>query len=123
MKRLGWGIGLVALMMGAAWADAQTAQNLAVLKGLAPVSALSNSPAGNAALASNLTVTGGIRLRRLFPAEPLCRCRPRGRALARQALIVTGLQTALLIATAPIGSTMSAVTANRRALVLQPNLL
>ena len=61
MKRLGWGIGLVALMMGAAWADAQTAQNLAVLKGLAPVSALSNSPAGNAALASNFTVTGGIQ--------------------------------------------------------------
>ena len=35
--------------------------NMAVLKGLAPVSALSNSPDGKAALASNFTVTGGIQ--------------------------------------------------------------
>ena len=61
MKRLGCGIGLFAFMMGAAWADAQTATNMAVLKGLAPVSALANSPDGKAALASNYTVTGGIQ--------------------------------------------------------------
>jgi PAP2 superfamily len=61
MKRLGCGIGLFAFMMGAAWADAQTPTNMAVLKGLAPVSALANSPDGKAALASNYTVTGGIQ--------------------------------------------------------------
>src|SRR5262249_15392913 len=38
-----------------------------------------------------------IGLRRLFPAQPLCRCEPRGRALTRQALITRGLQTASLI--------------------------
>ena len=42
-------------------AAAQSAANLAVLKGLAPVSVLSNSPAGQAALAANFTVTGGIQ--------------------------------------------------------------
>jgi hypothetical protein len=60
MKRLGCGIGLVALMMGSA-ADAQSATNMAALKGLAPVSALSNSTDGKAALGSNFTVTGGIQ--------------------------------------------------------------
>ena len=61
MSRLGWGIGLLALMMGCAWADAQSVTNMAALKGLAPVSALSNSADGKAALASNFTVTGGIQ--------------------------------------------------------------
>jgi hypothetical protein len=42
-------------------AAAQSAANLAVLKGLAPVSVLSNSVAGEAALAANFTVTGGIQ--------------------------------------------------------------
>src|SRR5271163_5302821 len=42
-------------------AAAQSAANLAVLKGLAPVSVLSNSPDGQAALAANFTVTGGIQ--------------------------------------------------------------
>src|ERR1700740_2206079 len=60
-KRLGCGIGVLALMMGGAGADAQTAANMAVLRGLAPVSALSNSASGKAALASNFTVTGGIQ--------------------------------------------------------------
>jgi hypothetical protein len=48
-------------MMGSAWADAQTATNMAALRGLAPVSALSNTTGGKAALASNFTVTGGIQ--------------------------------------------------------------
>jgi hypothetical protein len=61
MKRLGCGIGVLALMMGGAGADAQTAANMAVLRGLAPVSALSNSASGKAALASNFTATGGIQ--------------------------------------------------------------
>ncbi len=61
MKRIGCGIGLVALMLSAATVDAQTATNMAVLRGLAPVSALSGSAAGKAALASNYTVTGGIQ--------------------------------------------------------------
>jgi len=61
MSRIGLGIGLLALMMGGAAADSQTAANMVALRGLAPVSALSSSPAGRAALGSNYTVTGGIQ--------------------------------------------------------------
>ena len=61
VMRLGCRLGLVVLMMGGAWADAQTATNMAALKGLAPVSALANTTDGKAALASNFTVTGGIQ--------------------------------------------------------------
>jgi len=61
MSRLGCGIGLLALMMGSVGADAQSAANINVLRGLSPVSALSSSAAGKAALASNYTVTGGIQ--------------------------------------------------------------
>ncbi len=46
---------------GRAAADAQTVTNMAALKGLAPVSALSNSADGMAALGSDFTVTGGIQ--------------------------------------------------------------
>src|SRR3978361_39524 len=42
-------------------AVAQTATNMPVLKGLAPVTVLSNTYAGRAALAANFTVTGGIQ--------------------------------------------------------------
>lgn len=42
-------------------AGAQTAANVAVLKGLAPLTILNRSNAGKAALASNFTVTGGIQ--------------------------------------------------------------
>jgi PAP2 superfamily protein len=42
-------------------ADAQSLTNMAILKGLAPVSALSNSNAGKAALAANYTITGGVQ--------------------------------------------------------------
>ncbi len=61
MKGLGCGISLLALIIGGAGADAQTAANLAALRGLAPVSALWDRPAGRAALASNYTVTDGIQ--------------------------------------------------------------
>src|SRR4029079_17089279 len=61
MTRLGCGVGLLALMMGAAAADAQSVTNMAALKGLAPVSALSKTVDGVAALGSNFTVTGGIQ--------------------------------------------------------------
>jgi hypothetical protein len=61
MSRLACGIGLFVPMMGSAWADAQTAVNIVALRGLAPVSALSSSAAGKAALGSNYTVTGGIQ--------------------------------------------------------------
>jgi hypothetical protein len=40
---------------------AQSATNMAVLKGLAPVTVLSNTDAGKAALGANYTVTGGIQ--------------------------------------------------------------
>jgi len=42
-------------------AQAQSATDMAVLKGLAPVTALSNTAAGRAALGANYTVTGGIQ--------------------------------------------------------------
>lgn len=42
-------------------AQAQSATDMAVLKGLAPVTTLSNTDAGNAALGANFTVTGGIQ--------------------------------------------------------------
>ena len=42
-------------------ATAQTANNLTTLKGLAPVAALPNTPAGEAALAANFAVTGGVQ--------------------------------------------------------------
>ncbi len=61
MKRRIFGIGLLTLMLSGAAADAQTATNMAVLKGLAPVSALAGAPDGRAALGSNFTVTGGIQ--------------------------------------------------------------
>jgi PAP2 superfamily len=61
MTRLKSGLSLFAFLIGAAAADAQSATNVAVLKGLAPVSALSNTTDGKAALASNFTVTGGIQ--------------------------------------------------------------
>src|SRR5690349_19406608 len=61
MKRPAWALGFLALMMMSAGAGAQTAANIVALKGLAPVSALSNSAAGRAALAANFSVTGGIQ--------------------------------------------------------------
>jgi PAP2 superfamily len=42
-------------------AEAQSVTNMAALKGLAPVAALSNTFAGRAALAANYAVTGGIQ--------------------------------------------------------------
>jgi len=41
--------------------DAQSITNLAVMKGLAPVTVLSNTSAGTAALGANYSVTGGIQ--------------------------------------------------------------
>jgi len=52
---------VAAFVMATATASAQTAANLSALRGLAPVSALDNSPAGIAALAGNLAITGGIQ--------------------------------------------------------------
>src|ERR1700727_1461394 len=42
-------------------AEAQTAINLAVLNGLSPLSVLSKTASGRAALSSNYAVTGGIQ--------------------------------------------------------------
>ena len=53
---------LLAACLIAPWpAAAQSANNLAALKGLAPVAALSASPAGQAALAANFSVTGEVQ--------------------------------------------------------------
>lgn len=49
------------LVLSSPQAVAQTATNIAVLKGLAPLTVLKSSYAGEGALASNFTVTGGIQ--------------------------------------------------------------
>ena len=51
----------VACALAPLQAGAQTPVNIAALKGLAPVAALSATTDGRAALAANLTVTGGIQ--------------------------------------------------------------
>jgi hypothetical protein len=52
---------VVMCVLDALPAGAQTATNLTVLRGLAPVTVLPNTYAGRAALAANFTVTGGIQ--------------------------------------------------------------
>ncbi len=52
---------LGALLVSSTHSYAQSPTNMAVLKGLAPVSALSNDYAGKAALSANYAVTGGIQ--------------------------------------------------------------
>jgi len=49
----------IALLSGLSWA--QTATDLAALKGLAPLTMLAKIPGGNQALASNYVVTGGLQ--------------------------------------------------------------
>jgi hypothetical protein len=49
------------IIVGIGDANAQTATNIPVLKGLAPITVLRKSTAGKAALAANYTVTGGIQ--------------------------------------------------------------
>jgi hypothetical protein len=53
-------IALMAVFQGN-WALAQSATNLIALRGLVPVSALANTPAGKVALAANLAVTESIQ--------------------------------------------------------------
>jgi len=53
-------VGLVCAL-AACGVEAQSATDMAALKGLAPVTVLQNTPAGQAALAANYTVTGGIQ--------------------------------------------------------------
>jgi hypothetical protein len=52
---------IVACALAPLQASAQTAANLAALKGLAPFATLLNTPAGQAALAANFAVTGGVQ--------------------------------------------------------------
>ncbi len=54
-------ISAIALFAAASTAQAQTANNLKVLQGLAPFSALLNTDAGKSALASDYKVTGAIQ--------------------------------------------------------------
>jgi hypothetical protein len=103
MKRLGCGIGLVALMMGSA-ADAQSATNMAALKGLAPVSALLNSTDGKVALGSNFTVTGGIQTGAIHQPTLLPFAEQQQQAL-RDAFITDGNLVEL---TDGLGTTLSA---------------
>ena len=48
-------------------AGAQTGTNIAVLKGLGPLTILDHSEVGKAALGSNFTVTGGIQTGTIRP--------------------------------------------------------
>jgi len=59
LRLAAFAIGVIIVVTGDA--NAQTATNIAVLKGLAPVTVLGKSTAGKAALAANYTVTGGIQ--------------------------------------------------------------
>lgn len=52
---------LVACSLLPHYVEAQSANDMVALKGLAPVSALANTPEGRAALAANYTVTGGLQ--------------------------------------------------------------
>ncbi len=54
-------LGIAAVCILTPTIQAQSAADMAVLKGLAPVTALSNSSAGAAALSANFKVTGGIQ--------------------------------------------------------------
>jgi len=70
-------------------AGAQTAANVAVLKGLAPLTILNRSNAGKAALASNFTVTGGIQTGSLRQSTLLPFAEQQQQAL-RDAFITSG---------------------------------
>ena len=61
--KIGILLGTLSLAIGlsAAAAKAQSPNDMAVLKGLAPVTVLANTGAGQAALGSNYAVTGGIQ--------------------------------------------------------------
>ena len=54
-------VGVSICTLAACALKAQSATDMAVLKGLAPVTVLEKTPAGQAALAANYTVTGGIQ--------------------------------------------------------------
>ena len=69
--------------------DAQSATDMAALKGLAPVSALSNTPEGMAALGANYTVTGGIQNGEIRQATLLPFAEQQQQAL-RDAFITSG---------------------------------
>jgi hypothetical protein len=58
-RKLACAVALCAVMTFVA--AAQSPSDMAVLKGLASVTALSNTPAGNAALSANFVITGGIQ--------------------------------------------------------------
>ncbi len=80
---------LAAVLFACRGVSAQTASNMAVLRGLAPVSALAKSPAGRAALGSNYAVTGGIQTGALRQSLLLPFAEQQGQAL-RDAFITDG---------------------------------
>jgi hypothetical protein len=57
----------LAIMLISPKAGAQTVTNIAVLKGLGPLTILDHSEVGKAALGSNFTVTGGIQTGTISP--------------------------------------------------------
>lgn len=61
LKSLGTAALLAVAVLSASRTKAQTAPNLAPLRGLALVSALANTFAGKAALTSNLAITAAIQ--------------------------------------------------------------
>jgi hypothetical protein len=85
-------------------ADAQSSNDTAVLRGLAPVTVLANTPAGKAALSANFTVTGGIQTGAIRQATPLPFAEQQQQAL-RDAYITGGNFTQLADG---LGSTLGA---------------
>jgi hypothetical protein len=73
---------------------AQSAADLTVLKGLAPVSVLMNTPDGNAALGANYSVTGGIETGRI--AQPTLLPFPTQQQQALRDAFITGRNLAEL---------------------------
>ncbi len=67
---------------------AQTASNLAAMRGLAPVAALPDSVPGKAALAANLRITGGIQTGQI--EQPLLRSFPDQQRQALRDAFITG---------------------------------
>jgi hypothetical protein len=85
-------------------AYAQSASDMAVLKGLAPVTVLHKSSAGNAALTANFTVTGGIQTGAISQPTPLPF--PEQQQQALRDVFVTGRNLAQLAD--GLGSTLGA---------------
>lgn len=86
----------VCLLCAVIWpqAQAQSTDDMAVLRGLAPVTALMNTDAGQAALSANYTVTGGIQTGAI--SQPTLLTFPEQQQQALRDAFITGANLAQL---------------------------